>query len=408
MPVWPPCCKDDEGDADDGPGADDPPLLLARIHSILPVRVALCTDGLFPHAVGGMQRHSRLLAEHLARSGQVQLTVLHPHAAGVFDPSLGITEVPVAPIDPRGLYLRELWRYSGRMDQALDTLRPDVILSQGFCVWKGIARHRDRLVVHPHGLEMFQGITRKERLLGAPFRWSLAYIVRHSAACISLGGRLTGILQALVNGAVPRIVVVPNAVDVPAAPPPLPSRSATEPLRILFVGRFAFNKGLDVLMDVARRLVAEGRGDRFRFQLAGDGPLLAAYQQAGLPVNVELLGRVDDDRLRALYRACDALLLPTRFEGMPTVVLEAMAQAKPVFVSDVGATRELVDMHNGYLLPPGDAAALTDALLAFAERRPDIRARMGQASFDRVRELFSWPVATEKTLRLLREVAVPG
>jgi hypothetical protein len=57
--------------------------------------------------MGGMQRHSRLLAEHLARSGKVKLTVLHPHD-GIFDRSLGMSEVHVPDIDNRKLYLREL------------------------------------------------------------------------------------------------------------------------------------------------------------------------------------------------------------------------------------------------------------------------------------------------------------
>src|SRR5690606_26467654 len=113
------------------------------------------------------------------------------------------------------------------------------------------------------------------------------------------------------------------------------------PLRLLFVGRFAFNKGIDLLMDVARRLADEGAP--VRFDLAGDGPLLAHYQAAGLPANVSLLGRVNDAELFALYTACDALVLPTRFEGMPTVVLEAMARARPIIVSDVGACAGLVE-----------------------------------------------------------------
>lgn len=367
------------------------------------MRVALCTDGIHPLALGGMQRHSRLLAEHLARTGEVELTVLHPHPAGVFDPALGIREVPIAPIDPDRLYLRELWRYSGRIGAELERLRPDVVVSQGFCVWKDIDRFSDRLVVMPHGLEMFQGLTRKERLLGLPFRWAMRRIVRRSAVVVSLGGRLTGLLRAMADGTGCRIAVVPNAVEVGDAVP-VHAAAPSPVLTLLFVGRFAFNKGLDVLMAVARRLSAEKR-EVFRFQLAGDGPLLAQYQREGLPDNVELLGRVDDQRLQALYGACDALVLPTRFEGMPTVVLEAMAHAKPVFVSDVGATAELVDMHNGYLLPAGDADALYRALIAFQERRPDIRIRMGEAGLDRVRERFSWPVVTQRVLELLRDVA---
>lgn len=355
--------------------------------------------------MGGMQRHSRLLAEHLARSGRVELTVLHPHPVGIFDPALGIREVHVPDIDRTKFYLRELWRYSDRTGKELETLGADVILSQGFCVWKGIDRFSHRLIVHPHGLEMFQMLTRKERVLGWPFRAALKHIVRRGAVVISLGGKLTGILHDLAAGSKCRVVVLPNATDVPAAPPAPPP--PTGPLKLLFVGRFAFNKGLDVLMAVAERLVKEGLQDRVRFQLAGDGPLLEIYQHTGLPVNVELLGRVDDARLSELYATCAALVLPTRFEGMPTVVLEAMARARPVIVSDVGASGELVSPHNGYLLPPGDAEQLYNAVLAFAHRSPEVRTRMGAFSFDRVKEIFSWPVVTERFVKLFEDVALP-
>lgn len=366
--------------------------------------MALCTDGVYPQAMGGMQRHSRLLAEHLARNGNVELTVLHPHPIGIFDPSLNIREVHVPDIDRGKFYLRELWRYSDRVAEQLNALKPDVILSQGFCVWKGINRFSERLVVHPHGLEMFQMLTRKERMLGWPFRAALKYIVRRSAVVISLGGKLTGILQRIVVGSGCQVVVLPNATDVPAAPS-VPPSTEKRPLSLLFVGRFAFNKGLDVLMTVAQRLVAEGKPDLVRFQLAGDGPLLAQYQRNGLPINVELLGRVDDERLGTLYAACDALILPTRFEGMPTVVLEAMARARPIIVSDVGASAELVSPHNGYLLPPGDADALYHAVVAFAARSTEVRAKMGAYSYARVRELYSWPVVAAGFEQLFARVA---
>lgn len=365
------------------------------------LRVALCTDGLYPYAMGGMQRHSRLLAEHLVRTGEVELTVIHPHHEQVFDPALGITEVRIADIDRDKFYLRELWRYSDRVGEKLMALKPEVILSQGFCVWKGIHRFSDRLIVHPHGLEMFQMLTRKERLLGWPFRAGLRYMVRHSTVVISLGGKLTGILQGLAKGSGCRVVVIPNATEVPQdrSHKAQGTSAKVEAQPFLFVGRFAFNKGLDVLLAVARRLVAEGRTDLVRFQLAGDGPLLEELKR-DLPPNVELLGRVDDAQLNALYADCAALILPTRFEGMPTVVLEAMARAKPIIVSDVGASGELVNPHNGYLLPPSDAEALYQAVVAFAGRTAEVRARMGAYSHRLVSERFSWPIVTRQYLDL--------
>ena len=220
---------------------------------------------------------------------------------------------------------------------------------------------------------------------------------------ISLGGRLTPTLQRLVDGSRCRVVVVPNAVEMPSGSIPYPQ--ARIPVRLLFVGRFAFNKGLDVLLAVARRLEKEGRTGDVRFVLAGDGPLLEGMKQEGLPANVELPGRVDDAQLSKLYAECHALLLPTRFEGMPTVVLEAMAHARPVIVSDVGATAELVDERNGYLLPKGDADALHKAVLDFTQRDTTDRAFLGSTSRDRVLDGFTWPKVTDRFLAVFRSLA---
>ncbi|MBL7965278.1 MAG: glycosyltransferase family 4 protein [Flavobacteriales bacterium] len=364
------------------------------------MHLVLCTDGIHPHALGGMQKHSRLLAEHLARNGQVELTVIHPHARGVFDASLGIREVPVPPIDEQRIYYRELKAYSARVGAKLAELKPDAILTQGLSVWHGVERFSDRLVVHPHGLEMFQAPGLKERLLTWPFRRAMRHVVRHSRFAISLGGRLTPMLQRIAAGSSCQVVVIPNAVELPANLQP-PTSYQPSTINLLFVGRFAFNKGLDVLLEVTRRLVREGREKDISFQLAGDGPLMAVMRDEGMPANVELLGRVDDAGLAGLYAKCDALVLPTRFEGMPTVVLEAMAHAKPILVSDVGATAELVDAHNGWLLPAGDTEALYRAIMELGQQDDAARQRMGSASRLKVEERFTWEAVTRQYADLL-------
>lgn len=367
------------------------------------LRVALCTDGVFPQALGGMQRHSRLLAEHLARFPEIELHVLHPHEGSIFDARLGIHEVNIVPMDTERFYLGELYRYSERIASALDALQPDIVFAQGFCLWKGMERFSDRAIVHPHGLEMFQGLTWKDKAIGLPFRLLLRWVVRRSAVTVSLGGKLTSVLEQLTKGSPSQVVVLPNAAELPAVPPSYPMD--VEPINLLFVGRFAFNKGIDVLVEVARNLDARADAPRFRFVLAGDGPERARWEREGLPSTVEIAGRVDDARLEELYSACHALVLPTRFEGMPTVVLEAMARSRPAFVSDVGAAAELVDAGNGYLLPPGDADALEKALLRFAALSNRERASLGAAGRQRAAEHFTWEKVSGRFVDLFRSVA---
>lgn len=362
--------------------------------------VVLCTDGVFPFAMGGMQRHSRLLAEHLAAIRGIRVTVIHPHKERVFDERLGIEEVRVEAMDTSRNYLLELWRYSGRVGKELSRLEPDAILSQGFSVWKGITRFSPRLAMMPHGLEMFQGLTLKDRLIGLPFRWLVRHVARRSARVVSLGGKLTPLLQGITAGSAAEVVVLPNAVQM-SSPRPYPDDE--HGIRFLFVGRFAFNKGIDLLMSLARQLEAQVPG--IRFLLAGDGPERPAMERTGIPSNVTLLGKVTDAELEDLYGDCHALILPTRFEGMPTVVLEAMARARPAIVSDVGAAGELVDASNGYLIPPGDAEALKKAVLDFAALPSQERMAMGMRGHQRAELGFTWPIVARRFATALRELA---
>ncbi|MFN3875775.1 MAG: glycosyltransferase family 4 protein, partial [Flavobacteriales bacterium] len=147
-----------------------------------------------------------------------------------------------------------------------------------------------------------------------------------------------------------------------------------------------------------------GKGGRVRFVLAGDGPERARMEREGLPPSVVLEGRVDDSRLEQLYAQCHALVLPTRFEGMPTVVLEAMARARPVIVSDVGASAELVDEGNGFLLPPGDPLALRVAIERMAALPLDDLASLGAAGRARAAQRFTWPAVARSFLEVAASV----
>jgi glycosyltransferase involved in cell wall biosynthesis len=121
-------------------------------------------------------------------------------------------------------------------------------------------------------------------------------------------------------------------------------------------------------------------------------------EAAGVASRVRFLGRRDD--VPAVIAAADVVALPSLDEGLPLVLLEAMAQGKPVVASAVGGTPELVvDGETGVLVPPGDVDALVDAL-ASVLGDPERARRLGEAGRARVREKFSADAAAEKILDL--------
>ncbi|RFP88103.1 colanic acid biosynthesis glycosyltransferase WcaL [Rhodobacteraceae bacterium 63075] len=148
---------------------------------------------------------------------------------------------------------------------------------------------------------------------------------------------------------------------------------------LLFVGRLAAVKGLPVLFDAMR-----GLGDiGVTLQVVGDGPdrkaLETLSQEYDLTDRVTFLGYRSQSEVSELLANADALVLPSFAEGVPVVLMEAMAAARPVIATQVAGVSELVkDSISGLLCQPGDAQALTSAIRHLVQ---DAKAadRMGQA-----------------------------
>jgi glycosyltransferase involved in cell wall biosynthesis len=374
------------------------------------MRVAICADGIFPLSVGGIQRHSRLLIETLARRyPELRLVVIHPHEEQRLFPGFpNVEEVTVTPRPGKRQYILECHDLSRRVLQSLRRFPDAIVYAQGLMVWKGAREVGPRLIVNPHGLESFQslglsGQSIKDRCVGLVFRQVLRSTMRRPRHVVSLGGTLTQILRREIRDPDRRIAVLPNGVIPPPSDVVRPIAEA-RPLRALFVGRFAANKGIPDLLAAIGLLNHRGLMSRFQVDLVGAGPLLAPLSAANASPNVTFHGPVDDETLDRLYREAHVFVLPTLFEGMPTVVLEAMARRLPILVTDVGATREMVDASNGFIIPKQDPGHLADRLIELADMPPAQRAAMGDASWQRVQDRFTWDRVADAHYRLFESL----
>jgi glycosyltransferase involved in cell wall biosynthesis len=133
--------------------------------------------------------------------------------------------------------------------------------------------------------------------------------------------------------------------------------------RLLFVGRMSVQKNLPLLL-----YALEGISHLFETTIVGDGELEHQTKdlanELGLS-NVVFAGRADGEELLNFYRRADVFVLPSEREGMPLVLLEAMAMALPIVATDVTGNRDLIqDGKNGILVPMGDIDAFRKALLS--------------------------------------------
>jgi len=157
--------------------------------------------------------------------------------------------------------------------------------------------------------------------------------------------------------------------------------------RLVCVGRLCEQKGQLLLVQAAQRLVREGVP--LELVLAGDGelrgPVEAAIDALGLRAHVRITGWVDARRVREELLAARALVLPSFAEGLPVVLMEAMALRRPVLSTYVAGIPELVRPgEDGWLFPAGDVEALVAAMRACLAASPAELQRMGERARERV------------------------
>lgn len=340
-----------------------------------------------PGALGGAERQAEGWAIRLADRHRV--TVIARAEPGLLPGRTERNGFAVVRLPFGGPPLLRTWRDVRAIERAVAELapRPDLTLCfqtfvSGFA---GVAIKR-RLgipcAVWVRGDGEYRGSRSwRARLIG-PRVWSGA-----DAVLVQSEGNRRALIEALRAhharraGAIEaKIQVVENGLDLP------PSPAAPEPGGpVLSVGRLIDDKGMDVLIDT---LAGSGRP----LVIAGTGPererLERHARAAGVAAKFE--GFVDRDRLAALYRECSCVVLASRRgEGMPNVVLEAMAHGRPVVATRVTGSQELIaDGENGLLVPPDRPDRLRAALERLAAD-PALALRLGTRA-RATAEAYTW------------------
>jgi glycosyltransferase involved in cell wall biosynthesis len=229
-----------------------------------------------------------------------------------------------------------------------------------------LTEHGSGIFFHPHGW----GLGRK--IDGAAFTVCISDFCR--SQCMLFAPREAWPRIHLVHAC-----VMPEFLTGEATPPPM------EP-RLLFVGRLSAAKGLPLLIEAVRRVAA--RGTKVELTLIGDGPLRAEVERelASLGDGLRLLGWRGSDVVREELLRARALVLPSLTEGLPVVIMEALALQRPVIAPQIAGIPELVvDGVNGWLVPPGSVDALERAIEALLATPAVDLARLGAAGAARVR-----------------------
>ncbi len=182
---------------------------------------------------------------------------------------------------------------------------------------------------------------------------------------------------------------------------------ADSPSSFVTIGRLSAQKGQLLLLDAYADAVSAGL--RSPLVIVGDGELRAVIEARiaalGLAGRVQLTGWTDANGIRAQLAKCRAVVLPSFAEGLPVVLMEAMAFGRPVVTTTVAGIPELVrDGEHGWLVPAGDRASLTDALLAVDAATVERLRAMGIAAQQAVRRSHSLRTEVGKLHELFAKV----
>lgn len=194
-----------------------------------------------------------------------------------------------------------------------------------------------------------------------------------------------------------KIKVVHCGIEPAHFPTPLPLPEG--PPRFVAIGRFVEQKGQLLALDAMAQLVQTH--SNAHLTLIGDGEMRSQIENRidalGLTDHITLTGWVDEARILSELQKAHALLMPSFAEGLPMVIMEAMAAGRLVIATYIAGTPELVlNGETGWLVPAGDADALAAALRELAQMAPDARAQMAKAGRARVLERHDAAVEAAK------------
>jgi glycosyltransferase involved in cell wall biosynthesis len=254
------------------------------------------------------------------------------------------------------------------------------------------------------------------RRLGVPYGFSVHARDARKVAPERLARRVDGAacviacnpdVLAGLPGRGERVHLVPHGVDLNrfrATPPP----RGTGPPALLAVGRLVAKKGFDVLIEAAARIERP-----FRLRIVGEGTERGALERlissTGLERRVELCGPRTHAELPAEYAAADVVMAPSVVDasgdrdGLPNVVLEAMACARPIVASELpGIAAAVVLGESGLLVPPGDPGALAAAIEMLLDA-PELRRRLGTGARARAERDFDLGSCTQRLRHVVEQ-----
>lgn len=365
-------------------------------------RIALVTDGIWPYVLGGMQKHSYYLCKYFAQN-KITVDLYHFNQSNLDISELGCFSleerqyinsiVLVFPEKHKGFghYLKNSYSYSTLIFEKLKNKieHYDFIYTKGFSGWKLLEEKRKgtfqccKVGVKFHGYEMFQeppdfkSKLQQHLLLRKPVK----QISLMADVVFSYGGKITDIIRSIGVEA-NKIIELPSGIEEYQICGSI--HETVFPVKFVYLGRYERRKGIEELNKAIKKLPLNFDAE---FHFIGPIPENKKLKAANITYHGEIR---DLKNLNAVLSACDVLVCPSKSEGLPNVLLEAMSRGLTVIATNSGATNVLVNDKNGWLIESAKGNRLNEKFLEIESFDLEILDIKKRKSIETIKENFTW------------------
>ena len=357
------------------------------------MKIALLTDGIYPYVIGGMQKFGYQLVKQLIKSGH-EVYLFHcneskydiskleffndeerKHIQSFVIPFLHGAKFPLH-------YFYESHKYASLLASSLNKVlnEIDFIFVQGFCAsaLPEISKRKGfpPVALHLHGLEMFQASPSiKAGFSKYLFRAEAKANLKKADYTISFGGKITSILEGLVKKN--QLWEIPGGIDESWFTQN--TKQPDDKTHFVFTGRYERRKGVTELTSAIKMLLPS---EKFIFDFIG--PIPDEHKIASKQVCYH--GQLSsEDEIKKILSKADALVCPSYAEGMPYVIMEAMACGLAIIATNVGAVSLLVNSENGWLIKSPDSKEIYKAMSAAINEKTEIVEQKKAASAQKIK-----------------------
>ena len=382
------------------------------------MKLALLTDGITPYVMGGMQRHSANLAKYLTISG-IEVTLVHCVAFGEKKPTqndvnsalfgdsskYSVSKIVCLEFPEKGKipghYIRNSYRYSEKVADAIIPNKFDFIYAKGFTAWellkrKNMGESSPPIGVKFHGYEMFQFLpSLKQKIGGALLRKPTKWNNTQADYVFSYGGKITDLIKNIGVDS-EKIIELTSGIDSSFIRNN-ENLVSEEAVKFVFVGRAEIRKGVSEIELAVQTLLA--KNEDFEVHFVGPIEPFIDHKKVvfhGSKSSLEEITSILDDM--------DVLLCPSHSEGMPNVIIEGMARGLAVLTTRVGAIEVIVNEENGIFTLPNESEHLAETMVKFIHLEKSSLNKLQNNSISRVKEFLAWEKVSSQLIQKLEQV----